>query len=164
MIKKMIFVLAALLSGFIFSGCPAEADSRSTKAVTITGIPDAVTYIIAEASGVQGAAVQGGNLNANPNGKKIDWTPIQNGSATMELYSGPELTAYVAAARKGDALPPPPPKKEVRGSGPIVVMYADNATKGDPSRKKIWGSNNGNRIKFTGDLALKWADGREVNP
>ncbi|MDR2517430.1 MAG: hypothetical protein LBC88_08640 [Spirochaetaceae bacterium] len=162
MIKKIIAAGMVLLAGFLSTGCPTEADSRSTKEITVTGIPASVTLIIVEAGGSEGAAVLGGNLNTDPNGYKIEWTAIENGEASVDLYSEPEMTAYLLAARKGSALPPAPEKKEISGSGSILITYADNTTGGNLSKQKVWGSNSA--IKFTSDLTIRWLDGTDIKP
>jgi hypothetical protein len=152
----------AVLSGLVLIGCPTDADSQSTKTLTITGIPNSVTYIIAEVNRAGGAAVLGGNLNTNQSGKVINWNPIRNGSAAMQLYAGAELTAYLAAARKGDTLPPQPGKTEIRGSGRVLVMYADTATNNNPAKSKTWGTDR--PLKFINNLTLRWADGKDTSP
>ncbi|MDR1251839.1 MAG: hypothetical protein LBK62_06685 [Treponema sp.] len=163
--KKFVFKFAvffALLSALIVTGCSSEAILKSTKAIAVTGIPSQVTYIIVEAMDVRGAAVLGGNLNVYPYGKVVNWTPIENGSAVMELYPGAQLTAYLEAARKGNDLPPLAAKKEVGGAGTVLALYADDTTNGNPTKKKIWGSSL--PLKFDRSLILMWEDGKNVNP
>jgi hypothetical protein len=147
-----------ILFALVGSGCPNGNDSKTTGKITITGIPSSVAYVIVEAKEAAGAAVVGGNLNSSGSGTPVSWTAIENGSATLELYAKTELAEYINAARKGQTLPAMPEKKEIDGSGTILLRYAFiNATS---EQRKSWGQ--ALRLKFNEDLTIKWTDGKDI--
>jgi hypothetical protein len=147
-----------ILFALVCSGCPNGNDSKTTGKITVTGIPSSVAYVIIEAKDAAGAAVVGGNFNSSGSGTPVSWTAIENGSASVELYSKTELAEYINAARKGETLPAMPEKKTIDGSGTILIRYAFINT--TTERRKSWGS--AMRLKFNDDLTIKWTDGKDI--
>lgn len=166
--KKLVFGAAAvfsLLCGIIFMGCNHEVKEKPARTVTITGIPDDISFFMLSINrsgsgsviNASGAAVFGGKL---PNGDL--WTGIKDNKTTVELYESSELLTYLNNAQSGNTAAVRPVKKmEVSGLGTILIQpYKGTA----PQEPLVWGSA-ATPLKFNSEnKIIKWGDGKVTTP